>query len=220
MGGSCVPYTDTPGPPLARRGPRGLGEHRGALGSTDIPRTTLSSQVPLLACWATFPCSQRIPHNLSVGSPAPSSLAPPAPCTPRLTLSGSCFLLVSGDPTLISLLPPRSLSYSFAPPSRDFSLEIWKVQLPHHRKKEREVAQSCLTLCDPMNCSLPGPSVHGILQARVLEWGAISSPGDLPDPGIELRSPALQADALPSEPPGKPHKHSTYVSRETGQMDF
>ena len=71
-----------------------------------------------------------------------------------------------------------------------------------------------------MNCSLPGPSVHGILQARVLEWGAISSPGDLPDPGIELRSPALQADALPSEPPGKPHKHSTYVSRENGQMDF
>ena len=37
-----------------------------------------------------------------------------------------------------------------------------------------EVAQSCLTLCDPMNCSLPGSSVHGILQAVVLEWIAIS----------------------------------------------
>jgi len=36
------------------------------------------------------------------------------------------------------------------------------------------VTQSCLTLCDPMNCSLPGPSVHGILQARILEWVAIS----------------------------------------------
>ena len=41
-------------------------------------------------------------------------------------------------------------------------------------KSEREVAQSCLTLSDPMDCSLPGSSVHGICQARVLEWGAIA----------------------------------------------
>ena len=113
------------------------------------------------------------------------------------------------------------------------------------------VAQSCLTLCDPMDYSPPGSSVHGILQAGILEWVAMPSsrtfiirsdqllshvrlfatlwtvalqapppmgffrqeywsglpfpsPGDLSDPGIEPRSPALQADALPSEPPGKP----------------
>ena len=41
-------------------------------------------------------------------------------------------------------------------------------------KTEREVAQSCLTLSDPMDCSLPGSSVHGICQARVLEWVAIA----------------------------------------------
>jgi len=41
-------------------------------------------------------------------------------------------------------------------------------------KSESEVAQSYLTLCDPMDCSLPGSSVHGIFQARVLEWGAIA----------------------------------------------
>ena len=41
-------------------------------------------------------------------------------------------------------------------------------------EKEREVAQSCLTFCDPMDCSPPGSSVHGILQARVVEWVAIS----------------------------------------------
>ena len=41
-------------------------------------------------------------------------------------------------------------------------------------KSESEVAQSCLTLSDPMDCSLPGSSVHGILQARELEWGAIA----------------------------------------------
>ena len=43
-------------------------------------------------------------------------------------------------------------------------------------KSEREVAQSCLILFDPMDCSLPGSSVHGIFQARVLEWGAIFLP--------------------------------------------
>ena len=41
-------------------------------------------------------------------------------------------------------------------------------------KSEREVAQSCQTLGDPMDCSLPGSSTHGIFQARVLEWGAIA----------------------------------------------
>ena len=54
--------------------------------------------------------------------------------------------------------------------------------------------QSCPTLCNPMDCGSPGSSVHGILQARILEWVAILSPGDLPHPGIELTSlvsPAL-----------------------------
>ena len=41
-------------------------------------------------------------------------------------------------------------------------------------KSETEVAQSCLTLRDPMDCSLPGPSIHGIFQARVLEWVAVA----------------------------------------------
>ena len=49
-----------------------------------------------------------------------------------------------------------------------FLLQCMKV------KSESEVAQSCLTLCDPMDCSLPGSSIHGIFQARVLEWGAIA----------------------------------------------
>ena len=50
-------------------------------------------------------------------------------------------------------------------------------------KSESEVAQSCLTLSDPMDCSLPGSSAHGIFQARVLEWGAIAfSEGDMKSP--------------------------------------
>ena len=63
------------------------------------------------------------------------------------------------------------------------------------------VAWSCLTLCDPVDGSPPGSSVHGIVQARILEWVAIPFSGDLPNSGIKPRSPALQADSLPSEPP-------------------
>ena len=73
-----------------------------------------------------------------------------------------------------------------------------------------KVIQSCPTVCNPMEYT-----VLGILQARILEWVPFSrrrsllqetfpSPGDLPNPGIEPRSPKLQADSLPAEPPGKP----------------
>ena len=51
--------------------------------------------------------------------------------------------------------------------------------------------------------SLPGSSVHGILQAKILEWVAIPFSGDLSHPWIEPGSPELQADSLPSAPPGK-----------------
>ena len=57
-----------------------------------------------------------------------------------------------------------------------------------------------------MDCSLSGSSIHG---THVLFWSGLSfpSPEDLPNPGIKPRSPALQADALLSEPPGKPNIH-------------
>ena len=71
---------------------------------------------------------------------------------------------------------------------------------------------NCLTLCDPMDYSPPGSSVHGILQARIMEWAAIPFSGDLPDPGIKPRSPALQAGSLPSEPLGKPHRADIEIS--------
>ena len=68
-------------------------------------------------------------------------------------------------------------------------------------KVKSEIAQSCPTLWDPMEYSLPGSSIHGIFQAIKLEWVAISfSRGDLPNLGIEPWSPALQTDALLSEP--------------------
>ena len=71
-----------------------------------------------------------------------------------------------------------------------------------HSLREVKVVQSCLTLCDHMD------AVHGILQARILEWvefpffresSLLPSLWDLPNPGVEPRSPALQADSLPAE---------------------
>ena len=66
------------------------------------------------------------------------------------------------------------------------------------------VAQLCLTLCDPMDCSPPGSSVHGILQARILEWIAIPFSKGSSQPRDRSGSPALQADSLQSEPLEKP----------------
>ena len=95
------------------------------------------------------------------------------------------------------------------------------------------VAQLCLTFCNPVECSPPGSSARGILQERILEWVVMPSsrwssqsrdgtqashqgnprilewvaslsPGDLPNPGIELGSPELQADSLPAELQGEP----------------
>ena len=71
-------------------------------------------------------------------------------------------------------------------------------------KSESEVTQLCPTLCEPVDCSPPGSSVHGILQARILEWVTISFSRGSSNPGIEPGSPALEADTLTSEPPGKP----------------
>ena len=66
-------------------------------------------------------------------------------------------------------------------------------------------AQSCRTLCEPLDCSPPGSYVHGIFQARILELVAFPPLGDLSDPGLKPTSPvspALQADSLPAEPLG------------------
>ena len=65
------------------------------------------------------------------------------------------------------------------------------------------VTQSCPVLCNPMDYNTPSSSVHGILQARILEWVAVPFSGDLPHPGIKPGAPELQADSLPTEPSGK-----------------
>ena len=68
--------------------------------------------------------------------------------------------------------------------------------------------QSRLILCNPMDYSPPGSSVHGILQARILAWVTCAPPEDLLNPGIEPMSPALQADSLHTYLPRKSQKNS------------
>ena len=63
-----------------------------------------------------------------------------------------------------------------------------------------------LLFCDPMNCSWPGSSVHGIFQARILEWLLLPSPKDLPGPEIKrksLVSPAMAGGFFTTEPLGQ-----------------
>ena len=88
-----------------------------------------------------------------------------------------------------------------------------------------KLLHSCPPFGNPVDCNPPGSSVHGNLQARILEWVAISfpcrvscgdpnpnpSPADLPHPGIEPGSPSLQTDSLLSEPPGKPSPTDSFV---------
>ena len=101
-----------------------------------------------------------------------------------------------------------------------FSILLWHMEQlsfyhynPHHRKAYCEVkvkvlvTQSHPTVCDPTDCSPPGSSVHGILRQEHWSGSLFPSPKDLPEPGIKQGSPALQADSLPSKPPGKPEAY-------------
>ena len=82
------------------------------------------------------------------------------------------------------------------------------------------VAQPCPTFCNPMNYSPPGSSVMEFSRQEYWSGLPFPSPGDLPDPEIEPRSPALQAESLPTEPPGRPIVVSMYVGYIYDQKMF
>ena len=88
-------------------------------------------------------------------------------------------LLLLGCFSRVQLCATPQTAAHQAPLSLGFSRQEHSSGLPfpspvHESEKWKEVAQSCLTLSNPMDCSLPGPSIHGIFQARVLEWVAIA----------------------------------------------
>ena len=84
-------------------------------------------------------------------------------------------LLLLGHFSHVRLCVTPETAAHQAPPFLGFSRQEHWSGLPFPSPmRESEVVQSCLTLSDPMDCSPPGSSVHGIFQARVLEWGAIA----------------------------------------------
>ena len=104
---------------------------------------------------------------------------------------------------------PRKLLQCCAPP-RDWHLGTIALEFCFHFKDthtERclpaKLLQPCMTLCNPMDCSPADSSVHGILQARILEWVVCPPPGDLPDPFL-LCLLHWQVGSLPLAPQGKP----------------
>jgi len=88
--------------------------------------------------------------------------------------SQDMLLLLLSRFSCVRLCATPSTAAHKAPPSLGFSWQEHWSGLPFPSPmRESEVAQSCSTLSDPVDCSLPGFSIHGIFQARVLEWGAI-----------------------------------------------
>ena len=87
-----------------------------------------------------------------------------------------------------------------------------------HLTKLNTLSWESVQLCDPMDCSGPVSSVHGVLQARILEWVAIPFSKGHPNPRIEPGSPALQADSLLSEAPGKPPNTCKKSRRKLPQL--
>ena len=88
--------------------------------------------------------------------------------------------------------------------SYSFVILKWHFFIPFQPQQVCVCAQSCLALGDPMDCSLPGSSVHGIFQARILEWVVISSSRWSSWP-TSPASPALTGGFFTTEPPVKPH---------------
>ena len=95
----------------------------------------------------------------------------------KTLLSQAELLLLLSHFSRVRLCGTPQTAAHHAPPSLGFSRQEHWSGLPFPspvHESESEVAQSCLTLRDPMDCSLPGSSVHGIFQARVVEWDAIA----------------------------------------------
>ena len=127
---------------------------------------------------------------------------------PRCVLGYSCQQPSSPQAwPLLCMLGHPSLPSSLTLPGVSLNVRVhvkhWCPVRAHCEKVKVLVAQSFPTLSHPMDCSLPGSSVHGILQARILEWVVIPFSRGSANSGLEPGSSALQADSLPSEPPGK-----------------
>ena len=151
--------------------------------------------------WCFLPCPQSQPprqtnthtHTLSLSLSLSLSLPPSLSPLPSLPLIVWLLLLLSHFSCVRLCATPETAAHQ-APPSLGFSRQDHWSGLPfpspvHESEKSkwsRSVVSLCLTLSDPMDCSLPGSSIHGIFQARVLEWVAIAFSNGLVTKGQEI----------------------------------
>ena len=127
--------------------------------------------------WLCWKLGFRDKCDLALAVRTPWPVSSPSSACPHLVQTPAAF------PNSLCLQPLKALALEQS--------WKWKVKV--------KVTQLRPTLRDPMDYT-----VHGILQARILEWVAFPSPEDLPNPGIKPRSPTVQVDSLPAEPQGKP----------------
>ena len=113
---------------------------------------------------------------------------------------------------IVSLLPKSSLFYLFTPSKTPNYWQLLIPLLPLFVCVCVLVAQSYPTFCHHMDCSLPHSSVHGILQARILEWVAVPFSKGPSSPRDRTQVFCMQADSLPSEPTGKPFTVSVVLA--------
>ena len=144
--------------------------------------TAISIQISLTS-WALLPLLLGC-HKARVWAPCLRSSFPLTICFIHGYVYVSMLLsqFVSPSPSLAVSTDPFSMSASLFLPCKQFQqyhfsrlhIYLWSFPGGAESESESEVAQLCLILCDPMDYSLPGSSVHGIFQARILEWVAIS----------------------------------------------
>ena len=145
------------------------------------------------------------PHGLQHGRLPCASLSPRV-CSNSCPLTWWCHITISSSVALFSSCPqslPASgsfpMSWLFASGGQSIGASAFT-----EIRVQAQSLQSFPILWDPMDCSPPGSSAHGILQARILGWVAIffsRKQLDLPDLGIKPGYPTLPRDSLPSEPP-------------------
>ena len=180
-------YTQSPGLFGTRQGTNQQRKHRRKQNPGDVREP--AGEAAFHTSSSTW-CAMSIQHSLPLGS---LRLVP--------------LLLDSGEQTA-NLRPTRQRGYLHSQKdSKRWESKIHKtvVTLVHAK-----LLQSCLTLCDPMDCSPPGPSVHGILQARILEWVAMPSSRGSSPPRDRTHIPydsCIAGRLFTAEPLGKTHGH-------------
>ena len=115
------------------------------------------------------------------------------------------------NPNISSISPPPSI-YTLR---MTYRYIYTHTHIYIYEKVKMLVTQVCPPLCDSMDCSPPGSSVHGILWTRILKWLPFPSPGDLPRSGIEPESPVLASVSFTTEPPEKPMDTHTNIHTHT-----